>query len=53
MFRSLRNRLILSHILPALLIIPLMGTAMVYVLETRWLLPMVYRNLAKRCRAHS
>ena len=47
MFRSLRNRLIISHILPALLIIPLMGVAMVYVLETRLLLPMIYRNLAK------
>ena len=47
MFRSLRNRLILSHILPALLIIPLMGVAMVYVLETRLLLPIVYENLAK------
>jgi two-component system, OmpR family, sensor histidine kinase BaeS len=47
MFHSLRNRLILSHILPALLIIPLMGAAMVYVLETRLLLPMVYRDLAK------
>jgi two-component system sensor histidine kinase BaeS len=47
MFHSLRNRLILSHILPALLIIPLMGAAMVYVLETRILLPMVYRSLAK------
>jgi len=47
MFRSLRNRLILSHILPALLIIPLMGAAMVYVLETRLWLPMVYRNLAE------
>jgi len=47
MFRSLRNRLILSHILPAMLVIPLMGVAMVYVLETRLLLPMVYRNLAK------
>jgi two-component system sensor histidine kinase BaeS len=47
MFHSLRNRLILSHILPALLIIPLMGAAMVYVLETHLLLPMIYRNLAK------
>ena len=47
MFRSLRNRLIISHILPALLIIPLMGVAMVYVLETRMLLPMIYRYLAK------
>ena len=36
MFRSLRNRLIFSHILPALLIIPLMGAAMVYV-HIRWL----------------
>ena len=47
MFRTLRNRLILSHILPALLIIPLMGAAMVYVLETRFLLPMVYGDLAR------
>lgn len=46
MFRSLRNRLILSHILPALLIIPLMGAAILYVLETRVLLPIVYKDLA-------
>jgi signal transduction histidine kinase len=45
MFHSLRNRLILSHILPALLIIPLMGVVMVYLLETQLLLPMIYRNL--------
>src|SRR5690349_352501 len=47
MFRTLRNRLILSHILPALIIIPLMGAAMVYVLEPRFLLPNIYSNLAK------
>jgi two-component system sensor histidine kinase BaeS len=47
MFHSLRNRLILSHILPALLIIPLMGAAMVYVLETRVMLPMIYGDLAR------
>src|SRR5919108_2349768 len=47
MFRSLRNRLILSHILPVLLIIPLMGVVMVYVIETQLLLPMVYRNLVE------
>src|SRR5262245_20539334 len=47
MLRSLRNRLILSHILPSLIIIPLMGAAMVYLLETQLLLPMIYRNLAK------
>ncbi len=50
MFRSLRTRLIFSHILPALLIIPLMGAAMVYVLETRILLPTVYANLAKEAK---
>ena len=50
MFRSLRTRLIFSHILPALLIIPLMGAAMVYVLETRLLLPTVYSNLAKEAK---
>src|SRR4026209_2029114 len=50
MFRSLRNRLIFSHILPALLLIPLMGAAMVYVLETRLLLPTVYSNLAKEAK---
>lgn len=49
-FRSLRNRLIFSHVLPALLIIPLMGAAMVYVLETRLLLPTVYKNLAKEAK---
>lgn len=47
MLRTLRNRLILSHILPALIIIPLMGAAMVYILETRFLLPNIYSNLAK------
>ncbi len=52
-FRSLRNRLIFSHILPALLIIPLMGVAMVYVLETRLLLPLVYGNLAKEAKLMS
>lgn len=50
MFRSLRNRLILSHILPALIIIPLMGVTTVYVLETRFLLPKVYSDLIKDAR---
>jgi signal transduction histidine kinase len=53
MFRSLRNRLIFSHILPALILIPLMGAAMVYVLETRLLLPTVYSNLAKEAKLMS
>jgi two-component system sensor histidine kinase BaeS len=38
MLRTLRLRLILSHVLPLLLIIPLMGIALVYTLETRVLL---------------
>ncbi len=46
MFRSLRNRLIFSHILPSLVIIPIMGIAMLYLLETRLLLPEVYANLS-------
>ncbi len=46
MIRSLRNRLILSHILPLVILIPLVGVAMVYLLETRVLLPSIYTNLA-------
>jgi two-component system sensor histidine kinase BaeS len=38
MLRTLRRRLILSHVLPLLVIIPLTGIALVYVLETRVLL---------------
>lgn len=45
MFRTLRNRLILSHVLPVLLIIPLIGIALLYVLENRFLLPVVYNAL--------
>jgi signal transduction histidine kinase len=36
--RTLRSRLILSHILPVLLIVPLVGIALVYLLETQVLL---------------
>jgi two-component system, OmpR family, sensor histidine kinase BaeS len=36
--RSLRSRFILSHLLPILVIIPLMGIALVYLLETQVLL---------------
>jgi two-component system sensor histidine kinase BaeS len=38
MFSSLRGRLILSHILPLLVILPLTGLALVYTLETRIIL---------------
>ena len=38
MFGTLRRRFALSHMLPLLVVIPLMGIALVYVLETRVLL---------------
>ncbi len=45
MLRSLRGRLILSHLLLPLLIIPIMGIALVYMLETRVVLPSVGQDL--------
>ena len=38
MLRTLRSRLIVSHILPILIIIPLMGIALIYAMESRVLL---------------
>ncbi|MDD5467332.1 MAG: ATP-binding protein [Anaerolineales bacterium] len=46
MFTKLRNRLILSHVLPLLIILPLMGVALVYVLETQVILPSLSEELA-------
>jgi two-component system sensor histidine kinase BaeS len=45
MLDTLRRRLILSHTLPLLVIIPLMGIALIYVLETRVLLPQMVDEL--------
>jgi two-component system, OmpR family, sensor histidine kinase BaeS len=45
MFRSLRNRLMLSHILPLLVAIPLVGLGLSYVLETQVILPRFAENL--------
>jgi signal transduction histidine kinase len=45
MFRSLRSRLILSHILPIFIIIPLMGIVLIYVLERNFILPSLAREL--------
>ncbi len=39
MLRTLRSRLILSHLLPLLIVLPLAGLAFIYVLETRVFLP--------------
>jgi two-component system sensor histidine kinase BaeS len=45
MFRTLRRRFVLSHVLPLLLILPLMGIALIYVLETQVLLVDLSRGL--------
>jgi two-component system sensor histidine kinase BaeS len=50
MIRSLRTRLILSHILPILVIIPLAAFALFYVLETQFLLPNMADNLSQDAR---
>jgi len=45
MLNSLRNRLVLSHLLPSLIIIPLMGVLLIYAVETQILLPTLTREL--------
>jgi two-component system sensor histidine kinase BaeS len=45
-FKTLRGQLVLSHILPSLVIIPLMGIALVYFLESRLILPGLENQLA-------
>ena len=49
MIRSLRVRLIFSHILP-ILVIPLAAIALFFVLETQFLLPSVAENLSQDAR---
>ena len=50
MLRSLRTRLIISHVLPLLIIIPLMGLGLVYLLEREFLLPQLAQNLMGNAR---
>jgi signal transduction histidine kinase len=45
MFRSLRSRLVLSHALPLLVIIPIIGVALTNLIETRVLLPSLAKAL--------
>ncbi|MBI3942121.1 MAG: HAMP domain-containing histidine kinase [Chloroflexi bacterium] len=45
MINTLRWRLVLSHVLPLLIITPLTGIALIYVLETQILLPHLAREL--------
>jgi signal transduction histidine kinase len=46
--RTLRAQLILSHILPILLIVPLVGVALVYILETQVLLTGLSHELVRQ-----
>ena len=50
MLASLRGRLVLSHILPLLAIIPLVGLALIYLIETTILLPSLARELQSEAR---
>jgi signal transduction histidine kinase len=50
MFNSLRNRLILSHILPILLVIPLTGIVLFYLIETQFLLPKLAEEITADSR---
>ncbi|MBI3175746.1 MAG: sensor histidine kinase [Chloroflexi bacterium] len=50
MFRTLRQRLVWSQILPLLLILPLMGVLLVYSLEGQVLIPQLAKNLVGNAR---
>jgi signal transduction histidine kinase len=50
MFRSLRQRLIWSQILPLLLALPLMGVLLIYSLEGQILIPQLAKNLVSNAR---
>lgn len=50
MFSTLRGRLVISHILPFLIIIPLVGLALIYFLETQLLLPQLSLDLSADAR---
>ena len=50
MFRTLRFRLIVSHVFPFLVLLPLLGFALVYVLERQILLPRLAEDLTTEAR---
>ncbi len=50
MFRTLRQRLIWSQILPLLLALPLMGVLLIYTLEGQILIPQLAKNLVSNAR---
>jgi two-component system sensor histidine kinase BaeS len=50
MLRTLRSQLILSHVLPLLIVVPLMGMALMYVLESQVVLSSLSRELTEQGR---
>ncbi len=50
MFRTLRWRLIWSHIIPLIVVLPLMGVLLVYSLEGQVLIPQLAKNLKSNAR---
>lgn len=49
-FRTLRFRLLLSHILPFMILLPVLGAAMIYIVESQILLPQLARDLQSEAR---
>jgi len=45
MLSTLRRRFILSHIVPVLVMVPLVGIALIYMLEARVILPNLSREI--------
>ena len=50
MFRTLRSRFILSHILPLLITVPLIGILLIYLLEVHILLPTLTNELIQQAQ---
>jgi signal transduction histidine kinase len=50
MFRSLRSRLIISHVLPFLIVLPLLNLALIYTIESQFLTPQLAGDLQEQAR---
>ena len=48
--RTLRGQLILSHILPLLIVVPLVGVVLIYILETQILFSDLSTEIYRRYR---
>jgi len=50
MFDTLRTRLTLSHILPLLILLPLLNVALIYIIERQFLTPSLSKDLSSQAR---